>query len=171
MKSLHISAVLSAVVVSCLSFNTSVKAQEADYTCFMKTKSGRIIDLTQSVCQSTKPALPVLATADKKFIADYKRQVMQYPDVRDNLLASAKQSPEPSIGQAKDVCEDLRSGLSLTDIRESQAGEMLERAEAVNAKKAKKAEEKGTGSTTTTETVPLQAKDATDASSGTLSST
>jgi hypothetical protein len=134
MKLLRASAVLSAVVVSWLSFNTSVKAQEADYTCFMKTNSGRIIDLSQSVCHSTKPAAPVLATADKKFIADYKRQVMQYPDVRDDLLASAKQSPEPSIDQAKDVCENLRSGLSLQDIRENQSGEMLERDEAVNAK-------------------------------------
>ena len=132
MKLLRASAVLSAVVVSWL-FSNSVKAQEADYTCFMKTNSGRIIDLSQSVCRSRKPAALVLANTDKKFIADYKRQLMRYPDVRDNLLASAKQSPEPSIGQAKDVCEDLRSGLSLKDIRENQSGEMLERDEAVNA--------------------------------------
>lgn len=134
MKLLHLSAALSAVVIPWLSFNASAKAQEFDYTCFMKTPSGRVIDLSQSICRSMKSAVPVLATADKKFIADYKRQVMQYPDVRDSLLASAKQSPEPSIGQAKNVCEDLRSGLSLEDIKELQDEGMLERDEAVNAK-------------------------------------
>lgn len=127
------SAALSATVISYLSVHTPVNAQEADYICFMTTESGELIDLSQSVCGSEASAAPVLATTDKKFIAAYKRQIMQYPDVRDNLLASAKQSPEPSIGQAKSVCQDLRSGLSLEDIRQDQASEMLEREEMVNA--------------------------------------
>lgn len=132
MKLLRVSVALGATVISFMPIHTSVSAQEADYACFMSTQSGQVVDLSESVCRAGKSAAPALANTDKKFIADYKRQVMQYPDVRDNLLASAQQSPEPSIGQAKSVCEDLRSGLSLDDIRQSQAGEMPEREEMVN---------------------------------------
>ena len=76
----------------------------------------------------------------------------------DTLLPSSRNK----TGSSQDHVKDPNSKSQL---------KKLKKAEAVNAKKAKKAEEKGTGSTTTTETVPLQAKDATDASSGTLSST
>lgn len=134
MQLLRLSAALSAVAACLLpGFYASVNAQEAEFTCFMTTQSGQVIDLSQSVCGSNQSIAPPLAATDTKFIAAYKRQVMQYPDVRDNLLASAKESPEPSIGQAKSVCDNLRSGLSLQDIEQNQANEMLEREEAVSA--------------------------------------
>lgn len=133
MKFLGLSAVLSATVISLVPVPKGAIAQEADYACFITTKSGQVIDLSESVCKLKKSA-PVMAVVnnDQAFTEDYKRTVMNYPDVRDQLLARAKKSPEQSISEAKSVCNELKAGLSLDEIKEAQASEIFEKASIFN---------------------------------------
>ncbi len=134
MNLLRLNSALAIAVICLGPGSQTTNAQEADYACFMTTQTGHVMDLSESICGLNEKSAPAgLATSDKKFIADYKRYAMQYPDVRDNLLASAQQSPEPSITQAKGVCDELRAGLSLEEIKDNQSVEMLEKTELVNA--------------------------------------
>ncbi len=133
MKFLRLSAVLSATVIS-LPIHAGAIAQEADYACFMTTHSGRVIDLSESVCKLKKsaPVVTAIVNNDQAFTEDYKRTVMSYPDVRDKLLAKAEKSPEQSISEAKSVCNELKAGLSLDEIQQNQASETFERASIFN---------------------------------------
>ena len=133
MKLLRLSAALSASVISFLpGFHASANAQEPDYFCFMTTQSGQVLDLSKSLCGSKKSTAAVPVNSDQAFIEDYKRKVMEYPDVRDKLLASAKQSPELSIRNAKSVCSILKAGFSLDEIQRTETGEKAERSSTVN---------------------------------------
>jgi len=109
---------------------------EADYVCFMTTNSGQVVDLSQSICkltQSPQPvAAPVAVSNDQAFIADYKRTLMSYPDVRDKLLTSMEKSPEASISQAKSICNDLKAGISLNDIQQNQVDAATSKAAVFN---------------------------------------
>jgi hypothetical protein len=103
----------------------------------MTTQSGKVIDLSESVCgfkKSTAAVSAVSANNDQAFIEAYQRSVMQYPEVRDNLLASAQQAPEQSISQAKSLCNDLRAGLSYNETQQTyaSAGEVDEKAGIIN---------------------------------------
>lgn len=134
MKFLHLGAVLSATVISFIPGLSAGAAQEADYACFMTTQSGQVIDLSESVCKIKKSTLPVpsLNKSDQAFKEDYKRTVMKYPDVRDKLLARAEKSPEQGITEAKNVCDELKTGLSLEEVKQIQASENFERASIFN---------------------------------------
>lgn len=125
-------AALSAVIS--LPIYESAIAQNIDYPCFMTTASGEVIDLSQSVCKLKKSATTAAnpANSDQAFIQDYKRTVSNYPDVRDQLLASAEKSPQQGITAAKNVCNELKSGLSLEEIQQNQASENFEKASIFN---------------------------------------
>lgn len=134
MKFCHLNIALSAAVVSFLcGIDNVAKAQEPDYTCFITTASGQIVDLSHSLCgsQSSAPTLPV--NSDQAFVEDYKRSLDQYPEVRDSLLADNQQSAEPNIRKAKSVCEKLKAGRSLSEIKQAQTEESVERTSVVKA--------------------------------------
>ena len=126
MKFLHLATALSATVFSFMPFHTSVNAQEADYDCFMTTKSGQVVDLSESVCGIKKSASAAPVNSDQAFMEDYKRNVMKYSqEVSDTLLASAQETPEQSINQAKSLCSDLQAGIAFEEIQ-TQATESAE---------------------------------------------
>lgn len=98
-------------------------ATDADYVCFMTTNSGEVIDLSTSVCKH-KPSSQPVATApaidsDQAFITEYKSTLSRFPDVQKQLLTSME-TPQVRIEQAKSICNDLKAGLSLTDIKQNQ---------------------------------------------------
>lgn len=130
MKFLPLSAALSAVIIFMPGLQVSTNAQEYDYVCFLTTQSGQVVDLTDSLCDNKKSTAAV-STNDQAFIEEYKRNVMQYPEVRDNLLASVQETPEQSISHAKRVCNDLQAGLSLSEVP-AQDGEIDQKAAIVN---------------------------------------
>ena len=137
MKFLRLGSALSAAVLAVPTLHASASVPGSDYVCFMTTEAGQVVNLSESLCKSNKPTTENPAKNDRAFIEDYKRNLreypMEYPDVRNNLLASAEQSPELTISQAKSVCSDLQAGLSWDEIQQSQDEEMVERAEMVNA--------------------------------------
>jgi len=124
MKFVRVSATITATVLSLVSgFHTRAIATEPDYICFMTTSSGQVLDLSGSLCHSKTSQLKDANNPDQAFIEAYKHQAMRYPAVSDNLLASIQKSPEEDIQQAKSICSNLRSGLSLDEIKESQSQE------------------------------------------------
>jgi hypothetical protein len=133
----YLNAIVSAAI--CLLPKISVSTQaiaqaQTNYACFLTTKSGNLIDFSQtSLCGAQKAAPKVTANVDEAFLADYKRNAMQYADVRDNLLANVNKSPQVSSLQAQKVCSDLKSGISLLEIKQKQARETVEQASIVNA--------------------------------------
>ena len=129
MKFLPLSAALSAAITFILGLQVSTNAQEPDYVCFLTTQSGKVVDLSDSLCG--QKSTPASTDSDQAFIEDYKRNVMQYPEVRDNLLASAQESPEQSISHAKRVCNDLQAGLSFNEMP-NQGGEIDQKTAIVN---------------------------------------
>jgi hypothetical protein len=135
MKFIRLSATITATVLSLMSgFHTRAIATEPDYICFMTTSSGQVLDLSDSLCHSKKSQLKDANNPDQAFIEAYKHQAMRYPAVSDNLLASIQESPEEDIRQAKSICSDLRSGVSLDEIKQAQSEENNDdRASTVNA--------------------------------------
>lgn len=137
MRFLHLSAALSATVISFLPvLHLKAIAQEPDYACFMTTASGQVIDLSESVCKITKSAPTAQAKTDNNdqaFLEDYRRTVSNFPDVRDNLLARVEKTPEQGISQAKNVCNELKEGLSIEEIQQNQVSENYEKANIFNA--------------------------------------
>lgn len=133
MKLLRLSVAVSTVFLLFPPAHSPVNAQEQDYVCFMTTQSGKIMDLSESVCGFKKSTTSVSANNDRAFIEDYQRNVMEYPEVRDNLLANAQQSPEQSISQAKSLCNVLKAGLSFNEQTYAGEGEAKEKAGIVNA--------------------------------------
>jgi hypothetical protein len=133
MKFFRLSATLTATVLSLMpGFYTCVIASEPDYLCFFTTSSGEVVDLSKSLCTSKKSNPEDAANKDKEFVEAYKQQALEYPDVRDNLLASMQQSPEANIEQAKTICNQLKGGLSLDEIKEAQNEDELETASLVS---------------------------------------
>ena len=131
MKFLPLSTALSAAVITFIpGLQVSTNAQEHDYVCFLTTHSGQVVDLSDSLCGNKKNTAAV-STDDQAFIEDYKRNVMQYPEVRDNLLASAQEAPEQSISHAKRICNDLQAGLSFNEMP-NQGGEIDQKTAVVN---------------------------------------
>lgn len=142
MRILRLSAVVSAAAISFLSgFHVSANAQENDYDCFITTQSGQVVDLSESVCGVKKSPAAVsanngqalISNTDQAFIEDYEQNVMQHPEVRDNLLANAKLAPEQSINQAKNLCNDMKAGLSFNEIQKNYDQEADQKAGLVNA--------------------------------------
>lgn len=137
MKLKYLKAMLFGAI--CLLPGISVYApansqQRPDYACFLTTESGRTVDFSQtSLCGAQKSTPKVPANIDQAFLAEYKRNAMQYAEVRDNLLANAEQSPQISSLQAQKVCSDLKSGLSLAEINQKQATETVEQTSLINA--------------------------------------
>lgn len=133
MKLLHLSAAITASAIYLIpSLHVRALAIEPDYLCFFKTDSGKVVDLSDSVCHGKKSQFAD-AAKNNAFIEAYKNQAMKYPDVRDNLIANIQNSPEEKIEQAKGVCTDLRSGLSMGEIEEDRADENTGRADKINA--------------------------------------
>jgi len=137
MKFLRLSAALSATIISFVpGLHGGASAHEADYACFMTTQSGQVVDLSDSVCKLKKSTLAVAAVSannDQAFMEDYKRTVMNYPDMRDKLLARVEKSPEQDIREAKSVCNELKAGLSLYEIQQNQASENFEKVSIFNS--------------------------------------
>lgn len=137
MRLLRLSAALTASVISFVPvLHSKAIAQEPDYACFMTTASGQVIDLSESVCKIKKSAPAAQAMTvnnDQAFLEDYKRTVSNFPDVRDNLLARVEKSPEQGISEAKNVCNELKEGLSIEEIQQNQASENYEKANIFNA--------------------------------------
>lgn len=131
MKLLHLGAI--SIVAFGLSISHEAIARAADPICYMTTNSGQIIDLSRSVCKldASKPGSNA-ANSDQAFITAYKQTVMNYPDVRDKLLASIQVSPESRISQAKNICSDLEAGLSVDDIQMTQSEGVASKADAFN---------------------------------------
>lgn len=141
MKILHLTAAVSAAVISFVPvFHGSANAQENDYDCFMTTQSGQVVDLSESVCGVKKAPAEVSANndpavmsdTDQAFLEDYEQNVMQNPEVRDNLLANAKLAPEQSINQAKNLCNDMKAGLSFNEVQKNYDQEADQKAGLVN---------------------------------------
>lgn len=135
MKLKYLNAIVSAAI--CLLPGISVSTQaiaqkQPDYACFLTTDSNTIDFSQTSLCGAQK-SVPIPANVDEAFLADYKRNAMQYVEVRDNLLTNAEKSPQVSSLQAQKVCSDLKSGLSLVEIKQKQARETVEQASIVNA--------------------------------------
>ncbi len=133
----YLSAIVSTAIclLPVISYERANSQQQPDYACFVTTSSGNTVDFSQtSLCgaQKSAPKLPV--SIDEAFLAEYKRNAMQYAEVRDNLLANAEQSPQVSSSQAQKVCSELKSGLSLEEIKQKQATETVEQSSMVNAK-------------------------------------
>ena len=135
MKFLRLSAALSATAISFLSgFHASANAQNTDDPCFMTTKSGSVVDLSESVCGMKKSAKAVSVNSnDKAFLKDYERNLMEYPDMRDVLLARVQQSPDQSINKAKSICDQLKAGFSIEEIQSKHGEEIFDREGSVNA--------------------------------------
>lgn len=142
MKILHLTAVVSAAVISFVPvFHGSATAQQNDYDCFMTTQSGQVVDLSESVCgvkkspagASANNGSAVISDTDQAFLEDYEQNVMQNPEVRDNLLANAKVAPEQSINQAKNLCNDMKAGLSFNEVQKDYDQEADQKAGIVNA--------------------------------------
>lgn len=113
--------------------NRAIAQTQLDYACFFTNPSGQTVDFSQSsLCGARKTASAPLST-DEAFLAAYKNSAMQYPEVRDSLLASATQSPEVSSMQAKEVCSNLKAGLTLDEIKQKQSKDVVEQASLVNA--------------------------------------
>lgn len=132
MKFLCMNAVTTTVISLICGFHATAIAVEPDYLCFITSPSGEVLDLSESLCGSKK-SQPKVANSDRAFVEAYKRQVMKYPAVRDELLASIKKSPEGNIRQARSVCDALKAGLSLNEIAVNQAEDSDDRASMVNA--------------------------------------
>lgn len=114
--------------------NRAIAQTQLDYACFFTTPSGETVDFSQSpMCGVQKTVAAAPLNTDEAFLAEYKRNVMQYAEVRDSLLASATQSPEVTSMQAKTVCSDLKAGLTLDEIKQKQSRETVEQASIVNA--------------------------------------
>lgn len=127
---------LSAIAFTaiCLLPKVGYAQQQPDYACFFTTNAGSTVDFSQtSLCGAQKSAPKAPLNTDEAFLAEYKRNVMQYAEVRDNLLANAEQSPQISSQQAQKVCSDLKSGLSLDEIKQKQNTETVEQSSLVNA--------------------------------------
>ncbi len=132
MKLKYLSAI--ALTAICLLPGISYAQEQPDYACFLTTESGNTVDFSQtSLCGAQKPAPKAPRNADEAFLAEYKRKVMQYAGVRDNLLANAEQSPQVSSLQAQKVCSDLKSGISLDEIKQKQIAETVEQSSIVHA--------------------------------------
>jgi hypothetical protein len=133
MKFFPLSATVAATLISLApSLYTPAIASDPDYACFITTSSGRVLDLSDSLCHTKKSSQKDADNPDKAFIEAYKEQAMSYPEVRDNLIARVQRSPEANIDRAKSVCSDLRAGLTMDEIREDQADENTETANVVN---------------------------------------
>lgn len=137
MKNLRLGAILITAVSFIPGFSTATLAQDADYVCYITTKSGQVVDLSASICQLDRSIHLAKATnaaeSDQAFLADYKRTVMGYPDVRDKLLASVQESPESNIMQAKSVCNELEAGLLLEDIKMYQTQGVTNKVDNINS--------------------------------------
>lgn len=139
MKLFPLSTISAALffLLPCLSASASPRglaAPETEYGCFMVNNSGQVVDLTESVCKANKSATKtVSADSDQEFIKEYKRVAATVPNVGDGLLLSAQKTPEQGIAQAKRLCEQLKEGLSIDEIKVNQSEEIFEEAEVANA--------------------------------------
>ncbi|MUL34796.1 DUF732 domain-containing protein [Gloeocapsopsis dulcis] len=137
MKILHLGAILITAVSLVPGFSRATLAQDADYVCYITTKSGQVVDLSASICQLNGSSRLAKATSaagsDQAFIADYERAVMGYPDAQDKLLTSIQRSPESNIMQAKSVCNELEAGLSLEEIKMYQTQGVTNKVDNINA--------------------------------------
>lgn len=132
MKFRRLSTAVTATIITLIPGSSNVQAGEPNYLCFLTTNSGEVVDLSESLCHSKKSKLGGAKT-DKEFIEEYKSRAMKYPDVRDNLIASIDTSPESDIERAKNVCTDLKAGLTLDEIQEDQGEENAGRASMVKS--------------------------------------
>lgn len=134
MKLLNLTVSITTAAISLLpSLHFQAIAAEPDYVCFLKTNSGKVVDLSSSMCGSKKSQLADDTQNQQAFIEEYKNRAMKYADVRDNLIANIQSSPEDKIEQAKSVCVDLKAGLSMDEIEEDQMAENIGRANRINA--------------------------------------
>lgn len=105
MKFLHLGTVLSAAILSFLPcFHAPANAQDPDYTCFMTTESGQVIDLSKSVCGSKKKSVQtVSANSDQAVSAEFKRKFAEDKELRKEALRLIQTPKEKNVFSTADV--------------------------------------------------------------------
>ncbi len=123
LKSLRSLVALSATISAFSWTQWDAIASKPDYPCYMIASSGRIVDLSHSLCGSKRTFVDA-ANIDGLFLADYKQALIKkYPDLQDIFL---KQPSEVNLGYARAVCNGLKSGLSLDAIQNLQAEQIVQ---------------------------------------------
>lgn len=123
LKSLCLVVVFTTIFSASSCSGLEAIASEPDYSCYMIAQSGRVIDLSQSLCGS-KPTFVDAANIDSLFLADYQQALMKkYPALQDILQ---KQPSQVNIGYAHSVCNGLKSGLSLDTIEDLQTEQIVQ---------------------------------------------
>ncbi|HEY9782037.1 MAG TPA: DUF732 domain-containing protein [Leptolyngbyaceae cyanobacterium] len=124
LKSFRLIVVSTIFFSAFSSSNLSAIASEPDYPCYMIAQSGRIVDLSHSLCGSKRTYVDVAANIDNLFLVDYKQALIKkYPALQDIFL---KQPSQVNIGYAHAVCNGLKSGLSLDTIQNLQAEQIVQ---------------------------------------------
>lgn len=124
LKSLRSLVALSATISAFSWTQWDAIASKPDYPCYMIASSGRIVDLSHSLCGSRPTFVDAAANIDGLFLADYKQALIKkYPDLQDIFL---KQPSEVNLGYARAVCNGLKSGLSLDAIQNLQAEQIVQ---------------------------------------------
>lgn len=76
--------------------------------CYMQTESGVVLNLT-NLCQPEK-VIQFLSERDRKFIKDYKKLLVSYPQGQ-TILSIAEDNPELIIKKASQICNELKTGI------------------------------------------------------------
>lgn len=121
------------LAVNIFFINSSVNAQN-NSGCFWTNSQGEQVRIPSSMCGSqidySPPDTSISSSfsdpADIAFIDEYEKlsESQNEPIMRHLLLRTIQQSPESEIRIAKQVCNDLRSGLPLRRIIENQVGDL-----------------------------------------------
>jgi hypothetical protein len=94
MKFLRLSAAISTIVLSLVPcFHTSANALEPDYPCFMTTPSGKVLDLSESLCGTKKSAPEVSANIGQPS-RKYKKRYVPEEALRRKALRLIQSSEE-----------------------------------------------------------------------------
>lgn len=112
MKLLHLGTVLSAAVFSFMACFHAANAQDPDFACFMTTESGQVIDLSKSVCGSSKKSVPVVDTNSdfansKAVIEQSKRKLSEEKALRQEALRLIQAKKEKVSGSSTAYTENV----------------------------------------------------------------
>lgn len=89
---------------------------EPDYPCYLRTASGRVVDLTPSMCaaEQSKSTVPTLSASvstrpDSLFIQEYKKRAALVSNraAAKMLLAEVSQTPDAKESEGAEVCRIL----------------------------------------------------------------
>lgn len=113
-----------ASILPCV--NASALPKEPDYPCYWQTSSGRVVDLTPSMCSSKGTTAIVPATVEQRssiepessFITSYKERAKRVENVAaaKYLLAQADSSPDKLSRLGSAVCNGVIARLDRPEI-------------------------------------------------------